>query len=184
MIVYQATKARFLEDSFKRDIQDVICTAYRERTGRNVSPSEFRSWRESLFCMAKVLNDEGIPEDSGVAIEYNIPQTAKRVDFILSGRGADDAENVIIVELKQWSEAKKTAKDAVVVTRLSGRECEVSHPSYQAWSYAALLKGFNEAVYDGGISLQPCAYLHNYARDNVIDNAFYEPALQEIVWVN
>ena len=129
--------------------------------------------------MAKVLNDEGIPEDSGVAIEYNIPQTAKRVDFILSGRGADDAENVIIVELKQWSEAKKTAKDAVVVTRLSGRECEVSHPSYQAWSYAALLKGFNEAVYDGGISLQPCAYLHNYARDNVIDNAFYEPYIEQ-----
>ena len=31
--------------------------------------------------MALVLRDEGIPDQSGVAIEYKIPQTNKRVDF-------------------------------------------------------------------------------------------------------
>src|SRR5690606_7937364 len=48
------------------------------------------------------------------------------------------------------------------------------HPSYQAWSYASLLESFNEAVYqDGGIAVRPCAYLHNYIRDGVIDDAHY-----------
>src|SRR6185437_17096584 len=49
----------------------------------------------------------------------------------------------------------------------------VSHPSYQAWSYASLLRGFNEAVYDGGIELQPCAYLHNYGDDGTLSDSFY-----------
>ena len=38
--------------------------------------------------MYKVMNDPGIPADAGVAIEYNIPQTAKRVDFMVSGYDA------------------------------------------------------------------------------------------------
>jgi DUF2075 family protein len=179
LIVYQATKTGFLDDCFKRDIQEVICAAYYESTKRRVSPAEVRSWKESLLCMAKVLHVDDIPEDSGVAIEYNIPQTGKRIDFLLTGRGADNSANVIIVELKQWSEVKRTSKDAIVITRLSAGEQEVSHPSYQAWSYAALLKGFNEAVYEGGLLLQPCAYLHNYVSDNVINNAFYGPHIDK-----
>ncbi|MBI3782936.1 MAG: DUF2075 domain-containing protein [Deltaproteobacteria bacterium] len=135
--------------------------------------------KESLQCMAKVLSDDDIPDDSGVAIEYMIPPTAKRIDFILTGRDQDDRPHVVIVELKQWSSAHRTEKDAVVRTRFAQGESEVSHPSYQAWSYAALLEGFNEAVYDGGLKLKPCAYLHNYISDNVIDHAFYRHHIEK-----
>jgi hypothetical protein len=123
--------------------------------------------------MAKVLNDDGIPADAGVAIEYSIPQTAKRIDFILSGRDNEGTERIVIVELKQWAEARRTDKDGIVVTRFAGGEQEVSHPSYQAWSYAALLEDFNDAVHEGGIRLEPCAYLHNYEPDGVLDDPFY-----------
>jgi uncharacterized protein len=177
LIIYQANKTKFLEDSFKRNIEEVITKSYFDRTGGKVAATEIRSWKESLQYMAKVLNDDDIPGDSGVAIEYKIPQTAKRVDFILTGQGADNSANVIIVELKQWSKARSTTKDGVVLTHRGGRggETEGPHPSYQAWSYANLLQGFNEAVYNGGLSLKPCAYLHNYASDNVIDGDFYAP---------
>ena len=47
------------------------------------------------------LNDSDIPKDAGVAIEYNIPQTSKRVDFLISGYGLNGKGNVVIVELKQ-----------------------------------------------------------------------------------
>lgn len=181
MIVYQANKSTFLDDSFKRDIEAVVTESYKQRTGGTVSANEVRSWKESLLQMAKVLNDDSIPGDSGVAIEYRIPSSAKRVDFILTGLGEDKAANVIIVELKQWSEAKRTDKDGVILARRGGKggETEGTHPCYQAWSYAVLLQGFNEAVYDGGMSLQPCAYLHNYPRDNVIDHAFYAPYIEK-----
>ena len=82
---------------------------------------------------------------------------------------------IVIVELKQWSSAEKTAEDGIVRTAL---RAEVSfhrtHPSYQAWSYASLLSGFNQAVHSGEIDVYPCAYLHNYKRDGIIDDVFYK----------
>lgn len=177
MIVYSATKKEFLGHAFGSEVHEIVLARFRERTGHAVGQSEIASWRESLMYMAKVLNDDGIPADCGVAIEYGIPQSAKRIDFIVSGKDAENGTNVIIVELKQWSHARRTEKDAVVVTRLARGEQETSHPSYQAWSYAALLKGFNEAVYTGELALQPCAYLHNYAPDNDITHECYQTYL-------
>jgi len=174
VIVYQKWKEGFLDDVFRRDIETVILDAMKQRSGRTVGAAEVRSWKESLLSMAKVLNDDGIPDDAGVAIEYSIPQTAKRIDFILSGRDDRGTERIVIVELKQWAEARRTEKDGIVVTRFAGGEQEVSHPSYQAWSYAALLEDFNDAVHAGGIRLEPCAYLHNYGPDGAIDHPFYQ----------
>jgi hypothetical protein len=108
-----------------------------------------------------------------------IPQTGKRIDFILTGQDATNIDYAIIIELKQWSEADLTTKDGVVVTYVGGRKGEHTHPSYQAWSYATLLQGFNEAVYTENIQLKPCAYLHNYREDNVIRNPFYSEYIKK-----
>jgi len=178
VIVYQKNKSEFLDDAFKRDIEAVILAEFTARTGGRVGQAEIRSWKESLLSMAKTLNDEQIPVDSGVAIEYSIPQTGKRIDFMLSGKDADNADTLIIIELKQWSSVKRTEKDAVVVVRFANRETEVSHPSYQAWTYASLLNSFNEVVYDGRVQLRPCAYLHNYESDRVLDHSFYREHIE------
>lgn len=174
MIVYQKNKSEFLDDAFKRDIEVVILSEFKSRTGKAVSAAEIRAWKESLLSVAKVLNDGEIPGDSGVAIEYNIPQTGKRIDFMLSGKNEVQQDNLIIIELKQWSAAKKTNKDAIVAVRFSGGEIEVSHPSYQAWSYKSLLENFNEEIFQGNIQLFPCAYLHNYELDSVLTDNFYK----------
>ncbi|WP_395685790.1 DNA/RNA helicase domain-containing protein [Caenimonas koreensis] len=173
MIVYQATKSVFLRDTHTDDIERIVGDSFRRTLGWTAGASEVRSWKESLTSMAKVLIDEEIPDDVGVAIEFNIPQSSKRVDLLLTGKNQAGEPRVIVVELKQWQSAQLSAKDAVVSTYVGGSVREVSHPSYQAWSYAALLEGFNEAVYDGGISLRPCAYLHNYQADSVIGHAHY-----------
>jgi DUF2075 family protein len=124
--------------------------------------------------MGKVLRTDEIPEDCGVAIEYSIPQSSKRVDFILTGMNEEKRPCAVIVELKQWQAARPTSKDAIVRTRYLHGEKETTHPSYQAWSYAAILEGFNEAVYDGDIDLKPCAYLHNYPPPGApITDTFY-----------
>lgn len=180
VIVYQETKSNFLRDTDNRDIEDVVAAAYLASTGRYVPHAEIRSWRESLGQMAKVLRDDQMPDDLGVGIEYGIPQTSKRIDFLLSGRDADNKPHLIVVELKQWSSSKLTDKDGIVIAQRGGAaEREGAHPCYQAWSYAALLEGFNEAVYQAGIDLRPCAYLHNYVRDGVIDHAHYAPYLEK-----
>lgn len=173
MIVYQTNKGNFLKDVFTRDIEDVILTAFRSRTGRSVARSEVRSWKESLLAVAKVLNVDGIPDNCGVAIEYAIPQTSKRIDFILSGVDESRLDQLIIIELKQWETARKTDMEGVVSTRYAQGEKNTSHPSYQAWSYASLLMNFNEAIYDAEVGLRPCAYLHNYSDNGVLTDSFY-----------
>jgi len=175
VIVYAATKTQFLQDNDNDDIEDVILRHYTEATGKKVAASEIRSWQGSLTYMAKVLRDEELPGNAGLAIELHIPQSSKRIDFLLTGFDQDQAKKAVLIELKQWSQATATTKDAIVKTSLGGSLVETIHPSYQVWSYAALLEGFNEAVYDKSIEVRPCAYLHNYTADGIIDAPHYQP---------
>jgi uncharacterized protein len=178
VIVYQAQKTQFLSDNDDRDIEDVILNSYRLATGHGVAASEIKSWKESLRYMASVLRDDAIPNDTGVAVELHIPQSSKRIDVTLSGFDEAGSPCAILVELKQWSEAELTDKDGIVRTFVGGAQRDLVHPSYQAWSYAALLEDFNEAVHSGGIALHPCAYLHNYLDDGKITNSFYAKHLE------
>lgn len=176
MIIYQSSKRAFVDDVLSKHIDQILLSFYFNATGRLVGQSEQDSWKKSMRYMRDVLRDEEIPSDAGVSIEYQIPQTNKRIDFILSGQDANRTDHALLIELKQWSEVQLTAKDGIVMTGFFG---EVSHPSYQAWSYAALLQGFNETVYEENIQLRPCAYLHNYIEDNVIKNDFYAEYLSK-----
>ena len=173
MIVYNATKADFLNDVLTNEIENIVLKNVKLKLNRGVGIAEIRSWASSLSYMDRIMQDAMIPNDCGIAIEYQIPQTGKRIDFIISGQNEDSKDSVILIELKQWSEAKLTSKDSIVETFVGGRIGEHTHPSYQAWSYATLLQGFNEVVYKENIQLYPCAYLHNYAEDGVIRNEFY-----------
>lgn len=180
MIVYQADKNEFLQDFDDRDIEDVIHTKYQTATGRKVAAAEIRSWRESLGYVARVLRDPDIADDVGVAVEFILPQTAKRIDVILAGHADDGSRRLVVIELKQWSAVDATDRDAIVLLRGVNQSAQVRvHPSYQAWSYTAFLEGFNEAVYEGGLELRPCAYLHNYPADGVINALHYQPYIEK-----
>jgi len=179
MIVYSSTKAKFQDDVMSNDIGNIIYEAYKAATGRSTGKSEIDSWINSLQYMERVLSDNEIPHDSGIAIEYHIPQSSKRIDFIITGKDSHQSESAILVELKQWQTAELTDKDALVVTRFRHGEKETAHPSYQAWSYKRLLEDFNQTVYEEGINLYPCAYLHNYEQDDVITNDFYKEYIDQ-----
>jgi uncharacterized protein len=175
MIVYASTKEHFIKDVTNDNIEEVILREFKKKLKRTTSSTEIESWRDSLMYMNLVLADEGIPLDAGVLVEFMIPQSSFRVDFILTGLNGEDKEQVIIIELKRWANATMTEKDGIVRTRFRGGFAETSHPSYQAWSYAAFLSSYNETIYTDDISLYPCAYLHNYERDDNLTNDFYEP---------
>ncbi|MCB0707592.1 MAG: DUF2075 domain-containing protein [Saprospiraceae bacterium] len=173
MIVYHKSKGAFWEDILTNDIGNIVSESIKKYAGKRVAPNELRSFNNSLMAMGIVVNDPQIPDDCSVCIEYHIPQTSKRIDFIIGGKkGSQDS--IVIVELKQWQEAQITSKDGLVKTILGGSLVETSHPSYQAWSYAALLLSFNATVEEEKIQLFPCAYLHNYIPDETIGHTFYQ----------
>lgn len=182
MIVYSGNKTEFmtevLEDTIAYSIRDNI----RKKMNRKTGEAEFRSWVNSLEYMYKVLNDDDIPEESGIAIEYNLPNTAKRVDFLISGYDSKQLPNVVIIELKQWEKLNKVeGLDGLVETFTGGANRRVVHPSYQAWSYAEMIKDYNEYAQIADIKLWPCAYLHNYLReeDDPLDDEIYKDYLND-----
>ena len=178
MIVYDGIKTEFLNSVMNGTIAEEVRQRIHEKMGRTTPKSEFDSWKNSLTRMYLVLSDASIPNHAGIAIEYNVPQTSKRVDFIISGYDEYNQSNAVIIELKQWDEVKKVdGKDALVETYTGGGLREIVHPCYQVWSYATLIRDYNKTVQDQNIILSPCAYLHNYAlkeNDPILDEKYKE----------
>ena len=179
MIIYSGTISKFNEDVFNGDIADIIKNEFEKSHFLHSSDSEYRSWSNSLMHMKMILDDKELDENIHVAIEYQIPATSKRVDFIVSGKDENDQSNAVIIELKQWEKAEKTSREDLVTTFLNGSNRATTHPSYQAFSYAKTIENYNEYVREKAIALHPCVYLHNYLEQyrGELDNPLY----QEIV---
>ena len=166
MIVYSGTLKQFSNDVLMGIIADRIEECFSLNGFNHHNDAEYRAFNNSLMVMNNVLcNDSGINQDVHVAIEYQIPLTSKRVDFLVTGYDEKGKENAVIVELKQWEECQATSRDDVVTTYVGGAIRAVSHPCYQAYSYAKAIESFNETVRDKDIDLHPCAFCHNYKEE-------------------
>lgn len=180
MIVYNSTKSGFVADVMSGRIESIVEEKFIQRLNRRVSESEKRSWANSMKDMCLVLQGAySIHNDCGIAIEFTLPPTSKRIDFLISGVDETEKSSVIIIELKQWEKCERTGLDAIVRTFLGGAVRETIHPSYQAHSYLTTLSDFNEVVYSGMVALQSCAFLHNMAEEEEIRHPFYSTYLTE-----
>ena len=177
MIVYSATKGLFVHDVKTNVIATKILNLIRERGFNAGQDREFAAWHNSMKFMRDIVDDSSIDDDVQVAIEYNIPQTSKRVDFIIIGANEAGEDNIVIVELKQWSWAEVVDDDMhfSVRTYVANDNRIVCHPSYQAYSYSRFIGNYSQVVHDRGIRLVPCAYLHNYLPE-------FKPALSAKIY--
>ena len=125
MIIYSGSKAEFMAEVLDDTIAHTIRDSIFEEMHRKTPDAEFHSWVNSLEYTYRVLNDEGVPQNSGVAIEYNPPNTAKRVDFLISGYDASHSPNMAIIELKKWETLKKVeGLDGLVETYTGGERTD------------------------------------------------------------
>jgi len=177
MIVYSSDKRHFIQDVKNNEIATKILDLVREKGLNAGMEREFMAWHNSMEFMRNIVDDSEIEDDVQIAIEYNIPQTSKRVDFIILGTDAENKENIIIVELKQWTKAEKVDDDMhfSVRTFVANSNRIVCHPSYQAFSYSRFLGNYSQTIQDRGIQLIPCAYLHNYLPE-------FKPALSSEIY--
>ena len=183
MIVYSATKEEFNNDVIMNQISNKILEKLQEANIHGGALSEYHAWQNSLNFMNNVLNDKDFDNQIEVAIEYQIPRTSKRVDFIIAGADNHDKNNIIIVELKQWDKVEKVADEMLhsVKAFTGGANRIVSHPSYQAYSYAVFIRNSSEQVQDENIQIIPCAYLHNYEEKyvNQLNDEIYKTWYEE-----
>ncbi len=179
MILYSASKAKFVEDVKANRIARAVASLFKQRFGQTPGQSELAAFHNSLNYMGNLLDHDGLRDDIGIAIEYRIPQSAKRIDFLITGKGIDQKSAVVIIELKQWTIVEATGLHEVVRTVLGGGKRDVPHPSYQSWSYAQFLRDFNSLVYEQQIGIHPCAYLHNCVEDGAVRHSSYEDVLSK-----
>jgi DUF2075 family protein/DNA replication protein DnaC len=167
MIVYQNNLKTFKEQVETNVIEEEISTRYEATFKIKPNTSEQVSWRNSLTKMNTALKRAKVDESAEVLIEYNLPATRKRIDFIVAGEDEEGNKNFIIIELKQWSEAEVVEQDQKdVISFVGGANRRVTHPSYQATSYKNFLIDFNEEISNNHINPYSCAYLHNYKKKN------------------
>lgn len=179
MIIYSNTKGGFVDDVRNGIIAKKITEEFNKHNIKHNNDAEYRAWTNSLVHMRNALDDFEISDECSVAIEYQIPLTAKRVDFLIGGVDELNNNNIVVIELKQWENSSVTSRPDIVTAFTGGANRTVCHPSYQAYSYAKIIENFNEDVYTNNISLIPCAFLHNYKEENRsnIDNDLYAEAI-------
>ena len=179
MLAYLATKDQFLLDA--PTIEDKVRDEVKRKLGHNVGDAEYSSWRNSLGnAMYHAMNTSEIPGDSGVAIEYRVNGRAFRIDFMLSGKNDSGKESLVIIELKQWTDIEFSDLSEHVRTYVGGGIKDKPHPSYQAWSYLSHLKMYNEYIYETGVEVNACSYLHNCNDQTVVNASRYEEVLREV----
>lgn len=182
MIIYNKSLKDFRTDVTFNMMQSILLKTLREKGLSGGSASEINSWNNSLHFMKDVLDDSYFDNECQVAIEYNIPQTSKRVDFMIMGNNNEE-DHVVIIELKQWARVNKVDDncDHSIMSDLRSHE-PVAHPSYQAYSYKQLILDYcNDSVSINNRTLKPCAYLHNLSEEYrlVIEDNLYHEWIEE-----
>ncbi len=175
MRLYSASSVDFVNDANRNQIADKLRRSFFESYRFYPSENEVRSWKNSLRAMSGVVTTAGL-KDNGVMIEYQLPLTSKRLDFLITGQDQTGRDHAVIVELKQWENTKR-ADGETLLTFVGGGERPVLHPSVQVGHYKMYLGDTHTAFHEGDapVHLKACSYLHNYQEavgDPIFDASF------------
>lgn len=164
MKLYENVVKEFKEDVVQNRIADKISNQYQEYYKRRANNSEVRSWVNSLNFVKNVLEYAPIGENK-IIVEYELPYSEKRIDVLLFGKDEEGNDNIVIIELKQWSNESvdDSENDGNIVVDFGRFKQERPHPSLQVEGYYWYLKDFL-TVFDEKpkIYLSACVYCHNY----------------------
>jgi len=180
MRLYAGSSGQFVEDTVLNQVAGKLKNAFFGHYRYNPPQAEINSWKNSLRAMALVLQ-HGDLLDHGVLLEYQLPLTSRRLDFMVTGKEQCNADNAVIVELKQWEKCGSADGENEVATFVGGTTREVLHPSAQVGRYRIYLSDTHTAFHagDNPVSLAACAYLHNYPHDP--DDVLYDPKFEGLM---
>jgi len=180
MRLYSGSSEQFIKDSTQNKIASKLENSFLDHFHYEPSPSEIRSWNNSLRALKDVFVSSGLT-NNGVLLEYQLPLTSKRLDCMVTGYDDAKESKAVIIELKQWEECDRAPGENEVKTWVGGNYREVLHPSAQVGQYSRYLKDTHTAFYEGNdpIELDSCSYLHNYRiRD---DDELLSPKFSTII---
>src|SRR3989344_1446423 len=162
MRLYEGTTKEFSSDVVQNVISDKIAESFRNYYGYSASQGEVKAWNNSLRFLKDAIEYNSLL-DNNIILEYELPYSTRRVDAILFGKGIDQNENVVVIELKQWSEVEDCEIEDNVKTFVGGALRMEPHPSIQVRGYHFMLIDFM-GLFEDKTDLYSCAYCHNYSK--------------------
>lgn len=181
MILYENTIERFNEDVMQNCIADRALEKYQAYYNKKPSDSEYRSWAISLAILNNSFIYAGL-KDNHIVVEYELPYASQRIDVLLFGHDVGEEENIVILELKQWSNDKVRDSEAEgnVKVNYKGLWVEQPHPALQVQGYYFGLKDFIKIFEEKeGPKLSASVYAHNYSKQK--DAILLSPRFSELV---
>ena len=200
-VLYNEPQSVFISDVERNFVsQKMRHTA--EQAGIHSAENEIASWENNAPHIARLLTQCGA-KDSYVTFEFLVPFSRKRIDCMIYGKGDDNSENVIHIELKQWSNktvgvadsdgnfttddvANRQTDDVIFnVEAFTGHANRiVAHPSQQVKGYQGYLSNFIEVFSNHEVSLTGLAYCYNYTKNDtskpsVLFDDKYAPLLSQ-----
>jgi len=143
------------------------------------------SWQNSLSRIRDLIELAGL-DDNMIALEYECPYNQSRIDCLLFGKDTDANENIVLVELKQWTSVIPQDDEGIfeekykVETYTGGSNRLVTHPSEQIKGYQNYLKSFiSEFEANPPLTLFSCSYCHNYIKND--SDGLFSPVYEEII---
>lgn len=168
MILYESTIEQFNEDVMQNRIADRAAEEYVAHYGRRPGEPERRSWATSLAILNNSFQYAGL-KDNHVLVEYELPYSSKRIDVLLFGKDLQGVENVVMLELKQWSNDNvyDADSDGNIIVDYGAFRKEQAHPSLQVEGYYFHLRDFVRIFTERGApGLSASTYAHNYSRNS------------------
>jgi hypothetical protein len=162
--LYHGPTSDFVEQATQNRIAQTLRNAFFAYYGFEPSPSELRSWRNSLRALANAVRAAGLV-DHGILLEFQLPMSSRRIDALITGHGHDGRAGAVIVELKQWDDVEPSTVAECVGVRYGGKVRDQLHPSAQAGSYPQYLVDSHQAFTEDGVRLDACAFLHDFIHD-------------------
>lgn len=176
MRLYQGSSQEFIDDTIQNRISDKLRISFENYYGRRANPAEIMSWTNSLQFVKNLIERNSLL-DNMIILECEIPYTNERIDCMLFGNG-EKGDCVVIMELKQWSNAESCDVEGNVTTFVGGAKRMVPHPSYQVEGYYFMLKDFI-TIFEKEVNLDACVYCHNYSKIN--DHVIFSDKFRDIL---
>lgn len=108
--LFAGPTTEFLSQTEQNRIAETLRSVFFDQFGFNPSPSEQRSWRNSLRALGGAVRMGGFT-DHGLLLEYQLPLSSKRLDAMITGGASQSTDasgepSAVIVELKQWDDVE------------------------------------------------------------------------------
>ncbi len=181
MRLYEGTIQQFKDDVLDNKIGDILKKRFEDYYKRSSNEREVRSWNNSLTKFKDVLDASQL-SDNNIIVEYELPFSEKRVDVLLFGRDEKEDDNIIIVELKQWSNeyVQDSEDEGIVIVDYGNFKKLEPHPSLQVEGYFWHLKDYMTIFEENKFALLSAfVYCHNYTRGT--NEVLYLPKFEKSI---